>query len=105
MSKGMLELLKIWNKKELDFRHMFTFKNQLYGSPELTIENRLPVSEFNRIRSEHDNMQIRGGIVGTEEQLIAELLDPETRMINLNTFSDLVDLFMYLPNTEKVFNQ
>jgi len=37
-------------------------------------------------------------ICGTEELLIKEIADAYTGMVDLNQFSDLVDLFMYLPN-------
>ena len=43
--------------------------------------------------------------MGTEELVLNELVDSETGMIDLNAFSDLVDLFMFLPNKEKVFDQ
>jgi len=43
-------------------------------------------------------------ICGTEELLIKEIADVYTGMVDLSQFSDLVDLFMYLPNQEKVFN-
>ena len=55
---------------------MLSFKNQLYGSVNLTYDNRLPVSEFIKIRSEHDNAQIRQMILGTEDVLLQEIADP-----------------------------
>ena len=84
---------------------MFSFKNMLYGSTEMTMDNKLPISEFIRIRQSHDNPQIKMMILGTEMDLIKEITDPETGMVDLNQFSDMVDLFMYLPNTEKVNDQ
>ena len=33
MTEGKLNLIKLWNQRELDFRLMISFKNQLYGSP------------------------------------------------------------------------
>ena len=59
MSHNKFNLIKLWNQKELDFRLMYSFKNQLYGSPLLNHENKIPVQEFCRIRSMHDNAQIR----------------------------------------------
>ena len=56
---------------------MLSFKNQLYGSANLTYDNKLPVSDFIRIRAEHDNSQIRQMILGTEDVLIQEIADPE----------------------------
>ena len=55
---------------------MLSFKNQLYGSANLTYDNRVPVSEFIKIRSEHDNAQIRQMILGTEDVLLHEIADP-----------------------------
>ena len=43
--------------------------------------------------------------MGTEELLFNEIVDSESGMVDLNAFSDLVDLFMFLPNKEKVFDQ
>lgn len=42
--------------------------------------------------------------MGTEDLILAEMADPETDLVDLNEFSDLIDLFMFLPNTEKVNN-
>lgn len=53
----------------------------------------------------HDNAQIRQNIMGTEELVLNEVVDLDSGMVNLNAFSDLVDLFMFLPNKEKVFDQ
>ena len=44
-------------------------------------------------------------IVGTEELVLKEITDPEHGMVDLNLFSDLIDLFMFLPNKEKVNDQ
>ena len=43
--------------------------------------------------------------MGTEELVLKEVTDPYSCLVDLNLFSDLVDLFMYLPNKEKVFDQ
>ena len=82
---------------------MLSFKNQLYGSANLTYDNKLPVSDFIRIRAEHDNSQIRQMILGTEDVLIQEIADPDQPgLVDLNLFSDLIDLFIFTPNSEKV---
>ena len=82
---------------------MLSFKNQLYGSPYLSAENKLPITEFMKIRAEHDNGQIRQMIMGTEDVLLQEIADPYSlELVDLNLFSDIVDLFMYMPNSEKV---
>ena len=44
-------------------------------------------------------------IVGTEDLILKEITEPETGMVDLNLFSDLIDLFMFLPNKEKVNDQ
>ena len=93
----------MWNQRELDFRLMLSFKNQLYGSPYLSAENKIPITEFMKIRAEHDNGQIRQMIMGTEDVLLQEIADPySSELVDLNLFSDIVDLFMYMPNSEKV---
>ena len=43
--------------------------------------------------------------MGTEELVLQEITDPYNGLVDLNLFSDLVDLFMYLPNKEKIFDQ
>lgn len=117
------DIIKMWNQRQVDFRILQNFKNLLYGSPYLlTAENKLPVSEFERIRRDHDSFTIRGpdilgyppkkGILkGQFEQhaphlepaanLLKEITDPETSLVDLSMFSDILDLFMYLPNKEK----
>ena len=102
ITPGKIGLIKLWNQKEVDFRLMYAFKNQLYASPLLSPENRIPVSEFVRLRSQHDHYSIRNRLSGTEDIIIQEIQDPDTGLLDLNQFSDLVDLFMFLPNTEKV---
>lgn len=59
MTQGKMMLIKLWNQKEVDFRIMFSFKNQLYGSQFLSPDNKIPISEFCQIRSQHDHQQIR----------------------------------------------
>lgn len=105
MNQNKYDLLRTWNQRELDFRLVVNFKNQLYGSPILSQENMIPVSEFQRIRANHDNAQIRQGLMGTEDLVLQEIIDPSSNLVDLNIFSDLVDLFMYLPNKEKVNDQ
>ena len=70
----------------------------------MTLENKIPVEEFVRIRASHDNAQIRQNLMGTEELVLAEIIDQDSGLVDLNAFSDLVDLFMFLPNKEKVFD-
>lgn len=101
-SPSKFELIKQWNIAEIDYRVMYTFKNALYGSPRLNEVNKIPVSEFVRIRGESEAPLIKNFVCGTEEGLIRELTDAKSGLIDLNQFSDLVDLFMFMPNTEKV---
>ena len=86
---------------ELDYRALASFRNALYASQKLDAQARLPFLEFIRIRSNHENESIRNGIVGTEDSLISQIVDPSTGMIDLNKFSDIVDLFIYMPNRGK----
>ena len=42
-------------------------------------------------------------ILGTEDILLQEIADPlQPDMVDLNLFSDLIDLFIFTPNSEKV---
>ena len=80
-------------------------------------ENKLPIEEFERIRSEHDSFMIRSshvlGTLATEEpgaspepcNVLREITDVQSGLVDLNMFSDLIDLFMYLPNKERVNDQ
>ena len=43
--------------------------------------------------------------MGTEDVVLQEVVDPSGHLVDLNAFSDLVDLFMFLPNKEKVNDQ
>ena len=63
------------------------------------------MTEFIRIRSEHDNDQIKQKIMRTEDLLISEIMDHSSGLIDLNVLSDIVDAFVFLPNTEKVNDQ
>lgn len=104
-SASKFELIKQWNIADMDYRVMYNFKNALYGSPQLNEVNMIPVQEFLRIRSESEAPVIKNHICGTEEALIKEITDLKSGLVDLNQFSDLVDLFMFMPNTEKVNDQ
>ena len=91
--------LKQWNARSLDFRSLLSLKNMLFDSPDLTRENKIPVSEFRRIRSEHDHAPIKNKLAETEDLIISEITDQQG-MVDLNAFSDVVDLFIYLPNKD-----
>lgn len=60
----------MWARVELDFRALVTFKNKLFDSPDLDKNNCIPVSEFHRIRSEHDSGLIKAMIGGTEDTVL-----------------------------------
>ena len=98
---------------EVDFRILQSFKNQLYGSPYLLLsENKLPLEEFERIRGEHDSHLIRssqvlGTILAANPEpcgaaasaktepcsVLREITDAQSGLVDLNMFSDLLDLF------------
>ena len=59
------------------------------------------MSEFRRIRGESDSGHIRAQLMETEDQLLAEIAKGEHQLVDLNQFSDLVDLYVYLPNPEE----
>ena len=93
--------LQLWAQRGIDFRVMINFKNQLFDSKDLTRDNKIPVSEFRRIRAESDSGHIRAQLMDTEDQLLAEIAKGEHQLVDLNTFSDLVDLYVYLPNPDE----
>ena len=79
---------------------MINFKNQLFDSRSLTYENKIPISEFRRIRSESDSGHIRQNIMDTEEMLLAEISRGDFQLVDLNLFSDMVDLYVYMPDQD-----
>ena len=93
--------ITLWAQRGVDFRVMINFRNQLFDCKDLSRENRIPVSEFRRIRGESDSGHIRSQIVDTEELLLAEIAQGENQLVDLNLLSDLVDLFVYLPNPDE----
>ena len=93
--------VKTWNEKGIDFRALISFKNALFDCPDLNRQNQIPVSEFRRIRGDHDNGMIKNYIHGTEDMILGEICD-EQGLVDLNTFSDIVDMFVYLPNKEAI---
>ena len=36
--------------------------------------------------------------------LLSEIQDPVSGLLDMNVFSDLVDMFIYLPNKERVYD-
>ena len=93
--------ITLWAQRGVDFRVMINFRNQLFDCKDPSRENRIPVSEFRRIRGESDSGHIRSQIVDTEELLLAEIAQGENQLVDLNLLSDLVDLFVYLPNPDE----
>ena len=62
----------------------------------------MPLSEFRRIRSSHDSSSIKNNIGGTEDKVLQEILvDSDSGMVDLNLFSDLVDLYVYMPSKDR----
>ena len=41
----------------------------------------------------------------TEDLLLSEIVDPSHGLVDLNSLSDIIDAFIFLPNTEKVNDQ
>lgn len=80
---------------------LITFKNSLFDSPNLDQMNCIPMSEFRRIRGNHDNAQIKNMIAGTEDTVLKEITVGENGLCDLNKFNDMVDLYVYLPNKDK----
>ena len=90
----------MWTRVELDFRVLVALKNKLFDSPYLDKNNCIPVQEFRRIRSEHDNGLIKAMIGGTEDAILKQICVSDTDLVDLNKFSDLTDLFVYMPQKE-----
>ena len=101
-TSGKFELIRLWNKRELDFRLLTSLRNMLFSSNQFDANNKIPASEFQRIRAEHDHQHIRQQLLDTEDLLLREITEPATGLCDLNQFSELIDMYMFLPNTEKV---
>lgn len=55
-----------WALNGVDFRCLISFKNHLFDSPELDQRNCITLSEYRRIRNQHDDAKIRDAVSGTE---------------------------------------
>jgi len=93
--------INVWERSKLDFRSLISFKNQLFDSPALNSNNVIPVTEFKRIATAHDSAMIKAQVGGTEDLILKEIAVPDNpAMCDLNRFSDLVDLYVYMPSKE-----
>lgn len=88
--------MKKLSENKVDFRQLIAFKNNLFSSPHLSNANTIPVFEFKRIKQEIEFADIRNDIKQTEEIILKECC-VEEGMVDLNVFSDIVDLFVYFP--------
>jgi hypothetical protein len=95
----VLSSVKSWHSFNLDFKALINLKMQLFDSPDLKDDNTVPISEFRRIRGESENVAIKQSLAGTEDQVM-EIIKTEASRVDLNLFSDLVDLFVYLPKRD-----
>ena len=84
---------------------MINFKNQLFDSRSLNHENKIPISEFRRIRAENESGHIKQNIMDTEDMILTEICRGDNNLVDLNLFSDLVDLFVYMPNPDEKNHQ
>lgn len=88
--------MKKLSENKVDFRQLITFKNNLFSSPHLSKDNTIPVFEFKRVKQEIEFADIRNDIKQTEEIILKECC-VEQGIVDLNVFSDIVDLFVYFP--------
>ena len=84
--------ITLWAQRGLDFRVMINFRNQLFDCKDLSRENKIPVSEFRRIRGESDSGHVRAQLVDTEEMLLAEIaiLPKHSNSVPLFTFMNVL---------------
>ena len=80
---------------------MIAFKSQLFECKSLNDENMIPVAEFRRIRSESESGLVKKHLADTEELLLREIGQGDHNMVDLNAFTDMVDLYCYMPGMEK----
>jgi hypothetical protein len=73
-------------------------KNKLFDSPLVDTENCLPVYAFNEICDRFESDELKACFASVNDSLIAGISDGE--MINLGKFSQLVDLYEYLPSAK-----
>jgi hypothetical protein len=95
LNENKFEILRRWHKNELDFKIILGFKNNLWNSPHLdTDRNTISVREFERIKNEGEPI-IRDGLAGAEPLVLKDCNMNDS--FSLTKFSNLVDLFIYLP--------
>jgi len=97
--------MSTWAIKNVDFRSLISFKNHLFDSAELDQLNCIPMSEYRRIQNCHDDAKIRNEVCGTDDTIL-RIIKAEGRPlhVDLNSFSDLVDLYVYYPVKESAKN-
>ena len=95
-----------WALHGVDFRSLISFKNHLFNCRGLTARNCIPVSEYYRIRNQHDDAKIRADVCGTESIIMwAITVEENPDLVDLNAFSDLIDCYVYYPVKESVKDQ
>jgi hypothetical protein len=77
---------------------MIMLKNKLFDSPLVNTDSCLPVNVFNEICDRFESEELKACFASVQESLIVGISDGE--MINLGKFSQLVDLYEYLPSTK-----
>lgn len=94
-SENRFEILRRWHKAELEYKVIQGFKNSLWNSPCLDQDrNTISMREFERIQSEGEPI-IRDGVAGAGALIVKDCTMNDS--FSLTLFSNLVDLFIYLP--------
>lgn len=93
----MQGLLQRLHNANVDFRSITQFKNALFDSEELKDNHLLPMSEWDSLRQ-----YFMPKLQGSQEADILEYVRHGPDMVNLMKFTDIVDLFFYLPMTKYI---
>lgn len=96
-SNAKWSILKRMHEDNIDFRMLTSFKNALFDSEELTDNHLLPVSEWTQIKSYEMPHSLKPPL---EKMILDEICSNDT--VNLMKFTDIVDLFFYLPMQKEI---
>jgi len=92
------KILRQLHNNCIEFRHMTAFKNALFDSEILEDKHLLPVEEWERIRKyeTHDLLDpVNQALL--DELVVKSKGGPDDKMLNLQKFMDLLDLYTLLP--------
>lgn len=91
------ELVLQMHKEKLDFRMLTAFKNALFDSEELIDNHLVPLKIWKEVKGYEMQHHLGPAL---EAKILRDIQQGDT--VNLQKFTDLVDLYFYLPVTANV---